>query len=102
MAYESKATETARQAMQELTILRQSVGFLQEDFKQAEVNRRKESLVVIEDRVADLKNDRTESDDTLHQCPKFVPHRALLNLVADERALGSLFGRKKQVRHLLK
>ncbi len=55
MAYESKATETARQAMQELTILKQAVGFLQEDFKRAEVNRIKERLAVIEDRVSDLK-----------------------------------------------
>lgn len=62
MAYESKTMETVRKAQQDLAVLQNSVQGLEADIDRAELHLVRERLAVLEDRVADLKTDRSESD----------------------------------------
>ena len=62
MAYESKAVEMARNAQHDITILKKDVEGVKKEIESAELNRFRERLAVIEDRVTDIKNDRSESD----------------------------------------
>ena len=62
MAYESKAVELIRNTQQELAVVQSELERLKIDVSQTEANRLKERLAVLEDRVADLKTDRSESD----------------------------------------
>ena len=62
MAYESKAAEMARKALQDLALLQKELEGVKKEIDQAELSRLRERLAVLEDRVTDIKNDRSESD----------------------------------------
>ena len=62
MAYESKAAEMARKAQQDLALLQKELEGVKKEIDQAELSRLRERLAVLEDRVTDIKNDRSESD----------------------------------------
>ncbi len=62
MAYESKAAEMARKAQQDLALLQKELEGVKKEIDQAELSRLRERLAVLEDRVTDIKTDRSESD----------------------------------------
>ncbi len=62
MAYESKAIELIRNIQKELAVAQNELETLNDNFNRVELHLVRERLAVLEDRVSDLKNDRSESD----------------------------------------